>query len=403
MPKYLVLPKIGMNMEEGVITEWLVNIGDYVEKEQMVVRAETDKSIQDMFATDSGIVHKFLVEVGDTVPCQEKIIMLLEKGEAPPADDAVPAAKVTAGPAKEEAPATTISAPQPTGAPISKDGRIRISPLAKKVAKEMGVPLDKLYPSKEGHRIVKADVLRISEELKAAPAVPTATATKGEAKGYTPLSGTRKVIASRMRESVAKKPRVALTTTVNCENLMSFRNMLKDTQKIGYNEIMLKACAAALRTFKDLNIITHEDGIITECDMNMGIAVEGANGLVVPVIKDVDRKGIFEISTEFLSLVDKARNGNLSMDEMSGGIFTISNLGSYGVESFDPIINAPECFILGVGAMIKTPVVIGDEIKVQTCMKISLSFDHAIVDGAPASKLLQKIKTLLENPIMMLA
>ncbi len=401
MPKFLVLPKIGMNMEEGVISEWLVKPGDYVEKEQMVVRAETDKSVQDMFATESGIVYKLMAEPGDTVPCQGKIAMLLDEGEAPPADDGATDAPV--------APATAC-APVVSGAPVVaatstsavQGSRIRISPLAKKMAKEFGIALEDLSPAVAGKRITKADVLRMKEQ--GVPVKTESVATVATAEDvFIPFTNKRKIISKRMAESVATKPRVSLVTTVNFEAMIGLREMLKKQEKTSFNELIMKACAMALKKHPEMNIHTVDGGVMQKGAINIGFAVDNPDGLMVPVIQNVDQKGFNQLSREFYALADKVKEGKLSLDEMTGATFTISNLGMFGVESFDPIINTPECFILGLGSTIETPVVENGQVVIRKCMKISLCFDHAVVDGAPAARLLQDIKTFIENPLMMLA
>lgn len=397
MPKYLVLPKIGMNMEEGMISEWLVKPGDYVEKEQMVVRAETDKAIQDMFATESGIVYKLLVEPGDVVPCQGKIAMLLDEGETPPSDDEETSEKAEApAPASAAAPAVPAA---PATAPKACGEKIRVSPLAKKVAKEFNIPLESIQPAKTGGRIVKADVLRAKEH----PAVKAATAPAAQEEEFVAFTNKRKVIAKRMKESVATKPRVCHVLTVDCTELCSWRERLKKAKKVTYNEIIMKACATALKKYPELNILTVDGGYVRKTEVNIGVAVDHPKGLLVPVIRDVASKGIFQLADEFAEMTGKAKEEKLTLDEMTGATFTISNLGMFEIESFDPIINVPECLILGIGTMQDVPAVVNGQIQVRKHMRLCLSFDHSVIDGAPAARLLQEIKHLLEDPAMMLA
>lgn len=398
MPKYLVLPKIGMNMEEGVITEWLIKPGDHVKKEQMVIRAETDKAIQDMFATESGIVYKLLVNPGDVVPCQGKIAMLLDEGEEAPLDDET--RKETDSLSEN---ADTASKIEEHHAAISKvvkaeKCKIRISPLAKKIAKEFNIPVDSIKPAIEGERIVKADVLRVKEDLTNKKTDNEVT----ESEEFVAYGNKRKVIAKRMKESVANKPRVCHVLTVDCEELFNWREQIKKTRKVSYNELIMKACATALKKYPDLNVLSTEGGYVKKSTINIGIAVDNPQGLLVPVIKNIGNKGIFEISDDFKDLTTKAKEGKLTLDEMSGATFTISNLGMFEIESFDPIPNIPECLILGVGVMKEVPAVVDGEITIRKRMKLSLSFDHAVIDGAPAARLIQEIKHLLEAPAMML-
>lgn len=395
MPKYLVLPKIGLNMEEGVISEWLIKPGDKVEKEQMVVRAETDKAVQDIFATESGIVYKLLVQPGDVVPCQEKIAVLLDEGE-----------EYTEQQEPEEAKTKTdlsISKSEEKKHILEKNIQkkhraIRISPLARKMAKDFGIPEEQLRPEREGKRIVKADVLRIQQEIRTA----SKQSDSLEEEYFVPFSNIRKTIARKMLHSEQNKPRVTLVATVDCEKLKALREKLKLQAKVGYNEIIAKACACALKKYPEMNCVTEDGGYRVKKSVNVGIAADTSKGLLVPVLKNVEKKGIFELAEEFQSLLEKARAGTLSSEEMSGGTFSISNVGMFDIDFFNPIINEPECLILGVGCMKECPVVLEHEIKIRLCMKVSLSFDHAVFDGATASRLLKTIKEFLEEPVLML-
>ena len=206
-----------------------------------------------------------------------------------------------------------------------------------------------------------------------------------------------------MTESAAEKPRVSLNMTVDCAGMIDLREKLKARQKISYNEIIAKACARALRDHPGLNAVSAEGGIIIKKRVNIGIAVDAPAGLLVPVLKDVDKKGLFRLSDELSELVERVKNGAQRPDDLSGGTFTVTNLGMFGVESFDPIINSPECFILGVGCMKKLPAVDDKgELCIKDLMQISLSFDHAAFDGAAAAKLLRSIREYLEDPALML-
>lgn len=367
MAQYLVLPKIGMNMEDALISEWLVKPGDYVEKDTVILQAETDKAIQDIQATASGVIRELLVDVGDIVPCQGKLALL----EA--ADDA-------------DSPVTPVC-----DAPPEKK---RISPLAKKVAAEMNVPLETLTPAEPDHRIVKADVLRCAQAGHSNADSPTT---------MTAFSPRRNIIAKRMRESVQQKPRVSLMATVDCEALCLWRSKLCEQQKLGFNELIAKACAEALRHMPEMNLVATTEGYQFVKNVHVGIAVDAPDGLVVPVIHNVDAKGVYAIGEEFAALVARARAGKSTAEDLCGGTITISNLGMYGVESFDPIVNPPECLILGVGCMKEVPAVVDHTLCIRKQMQITLCFDHAVFDGASAARLLREIKTLLELPAMMLA
>ncbi len=379
MSRYLVLPKIGMNMEEGTIVEWLVKPGDQVTKDQLIVRAETDKAVQDIFATDTGTILRLLAQEGDTVKCQEPIAMLGEEGEMP--EESAPAQKP--GPLPE--------------APAPRGDRPRISPLAKKIAAENGLDPREIAPEQEGKRITKSDVLR---ELarKAPSAVPDSAGGR-----FVPYSAIRRATARHMTESAAQKPRVSLSVSVDCGAMIALRQRLMDKRRISYQEILAKACACALRDFPEMNAVTVPGGILVKEHIDISVAVDTERGLLVPVLRDVDRKGLFQLSEELTEIVERVRAGKYSGEDITGGSLTVTNLGMFGVESFDPILNAPECFILGVGCIKKSPVVLDDSIVIRPVMQISLSFDHAAFDGASAAKLLRAIHEYLEHPETMLA
>lgn len=394
MIKYLLLPKIGMNMVEGTIVEWLVKPGDAVKKDQIVVRAETDKAVQDIFATESGTVLRLLADCGDTVECQSRIAVLGDEG------DVYEPENMSAGNEQKAETASAKLAQDRTIAPAEPAARVRISPLAKRIAKGNGVRPEDIPIPAGGKRIVKNDVLAYIEKLKKEPGKGHAPAEEDE---FVPYSGMRRAIAAHMTESASRKPRVCLHATVDCAGLIRLREQLKGKHKLSYNEIIAKACARALEDYPRLNAVTANGGIIIKKHINIGIAVDTENGLVVPVLRDVNRKGLFTLADELSALVDKVKQGKHSLDEIQGGSFTVTNLGMFGVESFDPILNSPECFILGVGCMKKVPAVYEDELTIRTQMVISLSFDHAAFDGAAAGKLLKAIREYLEQPELMLS
>jgi len=401
MARFMTLPKIGVNMVEGTISEWLVSEGDEVKFGEMAFKAETDKDIQDIPADQSGIVLKILANPGDLVQCKEPVAIVGEAGEK--FDDLLKQYEGAAGEAepteeKEAAPEPEKAAP----AAEAKSGeKIKISPLAKKMAKEMGIDYTKITP--KGARISKEDILAYKEAAKA-PAVAAASApAAATAAGTADYTGIRKVIGTRMTESVVTKPMSVLTVTCDMTKMLAWRAEINQgaEKKVGVNALIAKACARALRDHPMLNAQLSADGdkIHIMEDVNIGIAVETDRGLMVPVLRNVDKKGVLELSDDFAGLVDRVKQGNTQSGDLSGGTFTISNLGSSGVEFFKAIVNPPECAILAVGAVIKQPVVIDDEIVVRPMMKITLSFDHRIVDGAPAARFLASVKANLEDPL----
>ena len=403
MARFMTLPKIGVNMVEGTISEWLVSEGDEVKFGEMAFKAETDKDIQDIPADQSGIVLKILANPGDLVQCKEPVAIVGEAGEK--FDDLLK--QYESGAAGEAEPAEgKEAAPEPENAAPAAEAksgeRVKISPLAKKMAKEMGIDYTKITP--KGARISKADILAYREAAKApAPAAAAPPAAATAAAGTADYTGIRKVIGTRMTESVVTKPMSVLTVTCDMTKMLAWRAEINQgaEKKVGVNALIAKACARALRDHPMLNAQLSADGdkIHIMEDVNIGIAVETDRGLMVPVLRNVDKKGVLELSDDFAGLVDRVKQGNTQSGDLSGGTFTISNLGSFGVEFFKAIVNPPECAILAVGAVIKQPVVIDDEIVVRPMMKITLSFDHRIVDGAPAARFLASVKANLEDPL----
>ncbi|WP_317855880.1 dihydrolipoamide acetyltransferase family protein [Chakrabartyella piscis] len=423
----MTLPKIGVNMTEAVIAEWYIKPGDEVKEGDAILNAETDKATQEIYATASGTVGKLVAEVGQTVQTQEAILLFLEAGETVESlASAAPKAEVKEEDVVDgygmnndgnEAKQAAIAAVQ-SDAAQKKTGKIRISPLAKKLAKDNGIDLALLSPKEAGDRIVKADVLAYI----ANPPAPVAAAAPAE-QGVTipkvgkanlpegqeileviPVKGIRKVIAERMTESVVTKPSVPHTATICMEPLIELRKSLKAIGvNVGFNELLMKVCSRALSEHKLMNAVMSENEIWLLKDINIGIAVDTEKGLVVPVIKKVNHKSLAEISNEFRSCVSDIQDGNMSPDMLSGGTFTISNLGSFGVEFFAPILNPPECGILGVGKAVRTFVPDeNDQPVLKTLMKVTLVFDHRIIDGAPAAKCLQRIVELAENPQLLI-
>lgn len=387
MPKYLVMPKIGMNMTEGTIAKWLIAPGDRIEKEQIILEAETDKAIEEIVATEGGIVYQLLANEGDVVPCQAKIALLLDDDEEPPGKtfpnktiDEVPIDidKNQRQPEKDVQLLTEIEHKQ------------KISPLARKTAADLGVNLQEIFPREPGLRITKNDVLRMYEK-----------STK-HITSFVEQSKIRKITAEKMRKSVLEKPKVTLICSVNCEELLAWRNHLKEKFGASYNELIMKLCAHALQLNPMMNSVSEGEKVRLLDEINICLAIDTEDGLVAPVIRFVDEKSIQLLSEELKELREKAYNSKLSIDDITGGSFTITNLGMYDVESFDPIINGQQCAILGVGTIKEVPAVINHNIAIQKSMKLSLSFDHAMVDGATAAKFLQDLKVLIEHPSYLL-
>ncbi len=398
MTRTMTLPKIGVNMTEAVVDSWFVKEGDRVREGDAILLAETDKATQDIYATDSGIVAKLLVKEGDNVQIHDPIMVLVDEGEAfsdetvmIKKDENVSAEKTV----KDFVEKSVVKKPVQTGE------KKRISPLAKKLAREMKIGIDELTPAEPGKRIVKADVLDYACSRKPAGDKQYAT---NDILEVVPVSGIRKVIADRMSASNLEKPSAALTISVDAKGMTALREAFRHNgRRIGYNEIIAKACARALSEHRMLNTRLGEGGIEVLRAINVGIAVDTDKGLVVPVIKNTDSKTLGEISDDLNVKVQAVKENCATQEDLSGGTFTITNLGMLGVEEFTAVINPPECAILAVGALrqVFVPDEYGNPI-VRSEMKMTLSFDHRIVDGAPAARFLNDVKRYLETPVIML-
>ncbi|MDX1359064.1 MAG: dihydrolipoamide acetyltransferase family protein [Clostridia bacterium] len=406
MAKTMTLPKIGVNMTEVIVAEWLVKPGDFVNDGDAIFIGETDKAAQDILATDSGIIGKLLVEEGGKVKVNEPILVLLAEGEE-----------------LQDEKTSTVQNPEPQNVPVTETqwnkesivkkpvpmdkGRIRISPLAKKLADEYGIDIRILEPESEGKRIVKADVIAYKSKMETnARTIQSSQPAydEGDVMDTIPMSNMRKVIARRMGESNTEKPSAALTVCARADEIIRLRNRYKERGiKVSFNDILVKITGKALTEHRIINSIMDGDNIKIMKNINVGVAIDTDKGLMVPVIKDADEKGLLEIASDFTGLVEMARDNKIDSEHLSGGTFTITNLGMYEIEQFTPIINPPECCILAVGAMKKEFVPDESDLpKLVTTMKLTLAFDHRIVDGAPAAKFLQSIKRYIEFPEMLM-
>ena len=400
MSRTMTLPKIGVNMTEAIVDEWFVKPGDSVKEGDAIFLAETDKATQDIFATDSGIVGKLLAAPGDTIGVHQPIMILLDEGEEFAEDMAAEPPQVAKAAAPDKQPAVFIAKAQ-TVAPIA-DARVRISPLAKKMAKERGIEIGDLSPSEPGKRIAAADVLAYKPAV--APHSALLSIAAEDVLEAIPMNGVRKVIASRMTQSNLEKPSSALTVTARVDKLIALREQLGASgRKVSYNEILVRIAANVLCVHRNLNAVLSGDEILLRKNVNVGVAVDSERGLVVPVIRDADNKSLGEIATDLAQKVQAIKAGTIDAMDLSDGTFTITNLGMFEIEQFVPIINPPETCILAVGAMKKEFVPNETEQPVwATTMKMTLVFDHRIVDGAPAAKGLQLIKKYVECPELLL-
>lgn len=403
------MPKIGVNMTDGTVTEWYVSEGDEVKFGEMALAAETDKDVQDIPADQTGVVLKIVAEIGDNVECHKALAIVGAPGEN--IDDLmaqIGGKEKTEVVSKKEVKVSEESLQDAETKKQEPTGKTPVSPLAKKMAKDRGINLADV--SYAGIRVTKSDILAYDKEValakKAAAPSLAAASTTSEVKQTTSYSGMRKKIGDRLTESVVTKPWAAMTVAVDMTETIAWRKRINETAdiKVGFNELIAKACARALQKYPQMNSQLASDGdqIVEMEKVNIGIAVNTERGLLVPVLKDVVGKGVVDLSKEFKAVVNRTIEQTNISGDLSGGTFTISNLGVKGVSNFRAIINPPECGILAVSTTFKTPVVIDDEVAIRPMMNITLSFDHRIVDGAYASDFVVYIGKLLEDPMKIL-
>ncbi|SMY09701.1 pyruvate dehydrogenase complex dihydrolipoamide acetyltransferase [Flavimaricola marinus] len=432
MPTEILMPALSPTMEEGTLAKWLVKEGDTVSSGDLLAEIETDKATMEFEAVDEGVVGKILVPEGtEGVKVNTAIAVLLEDGES--ADDigSAPASKAApksedAAPKEEAAPA---AAPASTPAPKGDGDRVFASPLARRIAKDKGLDLSAINGSGPHGRIVKADVENAKPGAAAAPAAASAPAkaavpaaapagpsTDAILKMYEgrefeeiKLDGMRKTIAARLTEAKQTIPHFYLRRDIQLDALLKFRGQLNKQLegrgvKLSVNDFIIKACALALQSVPDANSVWAGDRTLKlkPSDVAVAVAIEG--GLFTPVLKDAEMKSLSALSAEMKDLATRARDRKLAPHEYQGGSFAISNLGMFGIDNFDAVINPPHGAILAVGAGVKKPVVGADgELAVATVMSVTLSVDHRVIDGALGAQLLEAIKSNLENPMVMLA
>ena len=429
MPIEILMPALSPTMEEGTLAKWLVKEGDTVSSGDLLAEIETDKATMEFEAVDEGVVGKIMVAEGtEGVKVNAVIAVLLEDGESASdmstaAAEAPAAAPTTAPVAEAAAPAAVAPTPAPA-APAAKDGnRVFASPLARRIAADKGVDLTTMTGSGPRGRIVKADVeganaapAAVSAPAPTTVAMPASASADAVAKMYEdreyteiPLNGMRKTIAARLTEAKQTVPHFYLRRDINLDALLSFRGELNKQLaardvKLSINDFIIKACALALQSVPDANAVWAGDRVfnLKPSDVAVAVAIEG--GLFTPVLKDAEVKSLSTLSAEMKDLATRAKDRKLAPHEYQGGSFAISNLGMFGIDNFDAVINPPHGAILAVGAGKKKAIVGPDgDLVVATVMSVTLSVDHRVIDGALGALLLNAIVDNLENPMGMLA
>jgi pyruvate dehydrogenase E2 component (dihydrolipoamide acetyltransferase) len=417
----VTMPRLSDTMEEGTVASWLKNVGDFVEEGEILAEIETDKATMEFESFNEGTLLHIGLAVGESAKVDDLLAIIGPEGtdvsnlaqnfssNAPTEINVVEekSSETSQTVATPETPKQEVETPKvETSAPIiSNPSRLYISPLAKKIAEEKGIPLNQLKGTGENGRIIKRDV----ENFSPATATVTSAVTKFVASGQEDSdeishSQMRKVIAKRLGESKFSAPHYYLAVEFDMDNAIAFRkqyNSIPNT-KISFNDIVVKACALALRQHPQVNSQWFEDRMKLNNHVHIGVAVAVEDGLVVPVVKFANEQTLPQIGAAVKDFAGRARNKKLTPQEMEGSTFTISNLGMFGIESFTSIINQPNSAILSVGTIVQKPVVRDDQIVVGNTMKLTLACDHRTVDGATGAAFLQTLKGFIENPLTML-
>lgn len=426
MAEIIAMPKLGFDMAEGTLVRWVVGEGEKIEKGQVLAEIETDKATVEVESSAAGVVYRHLVKAGDIVPVGTPIAVIAAPGEEvkdipglPPQEETKTAAAESSATSQPSLPVEEVKIE--TG---EEDGRTKASPLARRMAREYGIDLKTLQGSGPGGRIVRRDIEQALQAGAAQPSPRVETPAVAPAVSAGPLSPgfpaavvgaedqrigvdkLRAIIGKRMVESKTQIPHFYLTSEVDMNALMElrkqFNSQLPEEQKLSVNDFIIKAAALALRQYPNLNASLQGNEIVRHGHRNIGVAVALESGLMTIVCKDADYKSLGLISQEVKEMVARARAGRVRPEDIEGSTFSISNLGMFEVEHFVAIINPPEAAILAVGSVKEVPVVENGVIKAGLRMKMTLSADHRITDGAEAARFMQALKNYLEKPALIL-
>jgi pyruvate dehydrogenase E2 component (dihydrolipoamide acetyltransferase) len=398
----IAVPKLGLTMEEATLVCWKAAVGQRVKKEEIVLVLETDKVTFEMPSPGDGLLHP-IAPAGSRIEVSQVVgYLAADKAELEKLAAQHPVAETGALAVAEAAgrPAAAVG-------PAAPGGRVKASPVARVMAKAHGIDLSLIAGSGPGGRIVRADVLKAIEQgvpAKAVPAPPAAAA--GEllsAAQEIPIAGVRKVIFKNMHLSLATQAQLTLHTEASAEAMLLLRKRLNAAgAKVSYNAVLVKVVAQALKQHPLVNASVEGEVIKVWRQVHVGVAMDLGKGLIVPKVRDANLKSIREISADLDRLVEAARTGNLALDDLTLGTFTLTNLGAWDIDDFTPIVNHPESAILGVGRIVEKPVARNGQVAVEPRVALSLSFDHRIIDGAPGAAFLKTIKDMIEEPSLML-
>jgi len=418
MATTVTMPKMGFDMVEGKLLRWLKKVGDPVRAGEPLAEIETEKVNIEFEAPASGVLKAVLIEEGTTVPVGTPIAIIGAPDEPVEVPGKTPAQAPTPTPAPAPAPAVPTPAPAPAPSPAATptpmpEGRVKASPLARRLAREAGIDLREIPGTGPGGRVVKRDIDRY---LQARAPAPTRAVAPAPAVAPTPpppppptaipVSPLRQAIARRMTVSKQTVPHFYVTVEVDMDEAMAWRarinEALGERGRVSVNDMVVKAAALALREFPALRSSYQEGGIVRHEAIHIGIAVALEEGLITVVLRDADKKPLAQIARESKELVERARSGKVRPEDIEGSVFTVSNLGMYEVEHFIAIINPPEAAIMAVGSVREVPVVKNGQLAVGRRMKVTVSADHRVTDGAEVARFLQAFRRYLENPLLLL-
>lgn len=427
MAKEVIVPPLGQTVDVVTLVSWFKEEGEKVEEGEPLFSIETDKATLDVEAPSSGVLRNVTVSEGDEVEALSVVALVagedeelsdqeIEPEQEEPTPEeyfSAPSPPSTLGPTLAPTPVSPpLADSSPTGvapAPLPRE-RTFVSPRARRLAEEKGVALENLAGTGPEGAIVERDILNHLEKHVGAGLVPDQTITApsaglfNEVLAEAPLKGIRAITAQRMAESTSTAARVTLTAEVDAGSLVTLRKeLIQDDVPVSYNDLLLYILGRVLREQPEVNASLDGEVLHRWKRVHIGLAIDTDRGLLVPVLRDVDTKGLNQLAQESADLIARARNGKLKPDELQGGTFTLTNLGMFGIDAFTPIINLPETAILGVGRIKPRPVVEDGEIVARETAWLSLAFDHRLVDGAPAARFLQQVVRLIEHPHLMYA
>ncbi len=407
MPTEVVLPRLGLTQDDGTVVRWLKPEGSRVAKGEPLFEVMTDKATLEIEAPASGVLLKILVAEGGTVAVATPIALIGEPGEA-----------IAPAPGTRDGEATVSGRgvpPQPA-AIGDPSGRVKISPRARALADRHGINVREVVGTGPDGRIVERDVQTAVASRAGAPPAPRPSAappstfqpSAGQPEGSPVAARMRSIIARRMMESLHTTAQLTLTTEVDMEESVRLHAEVgpelerREGVRVSYTDLIVRAAAVALREHPRINARWEGEAVRRLSEIHVGVAVSLDDGLVVPVVRQADRATLGQISAAIRDLSDRARSNRLRPEEMQGSTFTVTNLGMYDVDGFTPVLNSPDAAILGVGRLHRRPAAVGDRIEIRSMMVLSLTFDHRVVDGAPAAQFLQRVKYVLEHPYLLL-